>query len=709
MTPLIHASTYWTSQNIVLEPSQIGLESDTNQFKIGDGTTAWNDLSYYATVFEYAVASGTDTYACNFGKALIVSNNIPDYYTGLRIWVKFTNANTGACTLNMDGYGAKGIKKNVSTALASGDILAGGIYVLVYDGTNFQIEGVGSGGGSTYTVDNGLTENVATNFQLGGQLTHITSIGTVDDDSFYLEILGDAGNYSSNGILYVHGAQYGIGGQGSSVGVTGTADSIPLWAVNTATGRNNIVDGVVINRANANALTGMGVQIHTNLSDSAGGIDTASLLITKWSTPTAGNETAQWEVWLKTGGASETRKLAVAGSGQLILDKYGINTFAGVPTYALGTDASGNIVEFAVGGGGAVAGADKQVQYNDAGSFGAEAGFEYDKTTNILSVDTVDLDKAILTDIATPTAPATNSLILFSKDQNGLSVPHILDENGNEIEITRDNLTIVRNTSGASISKGSVVYITGATGSVPNVSKARANSLTTLPAYGIMYQTTANTGFGWMMVLGMIEKIDLSAFSIGDLLYVSSATAGLLTATKPVSPNYAQSMGVVLNNGVGNGVLQVFTRIVEVATTQASGTNDTSISTTAFVQQEITNLKKGSFGATWDGQGGVIGTGGWQEIIIPYAGTITDWVIDSYTPATGVAVSGSIIIELYRSGASIIGAGNKPTLAVASTNTASVSGWTSTAVAVGDKLYAYVSNSPVSCLKVTCTFKITKT
>jgi len=241
----------------------------------------------------------------------------------------------------------------------------------------------------------------------------------------------------------------------------------------------------------------------------------------------------------------------------------------------------------ASGGGGTPGGANKQVQYNDSGAFGAEAGFEYDKTTNILSVDTVDIDKAILTDIATPTAPAANSLILFSKDQNGLSVPHILDENSNEIEITRDNLTIVRNTSGASISKGSVVYITGATGSVPNISKARANSLTTLPAYGIMYQTTANNGFGWMMVLGVIENFNLSAFSIGDLLYVSPATAGLLTATKPVSPNYAQSMGVVLNNGVGNGVLQVFTRIVEVATTQTAGTNDTSIATTAFVTNSL--------------------------------------------------------------------------------------------------------------------------
>lgn len=38
------------------------------------------------------------------------------------------------------------------------------------------------------------------------------------------------------------------------------------------------------------------------------------------------------------------------------------------------------------GGGGSVAGADKQIQYNNAGSFGAEAGFEYDQSTNTQSV-----------------------------------------------------------------------------------------------------------------------------------------------------------------------------------------------------------------------------------------------------------------------------------------------------------------------------------
>tara|TARA_R110002020_G_scaffold251080_2_gene465067 strand:- start:24 stop:3119 length:3096 start_codon:yes stop_codon:yes gene_type:complete len=42
------------------------------------------------------------------------------------------------------------------------------------------------------------------------------------------------------------------------------------------------------------------------------------------------------------------------------------------------------------GGGGTPAGSNKQVQYNDSGSFGAEASFEYDASTNFLTADNID-------------------------------------------------------------------------------------------------------------------------------------------------------------------------------------------------------------------------------------------------------------------------------------------------------------------------------
>ena len=36
----------WTSENPILALAEIGLETDTNSFKVGDGITAWSSLPY---------------------------------------------------------------------------------------------------------------------------------------------------------------------------------------------------------------------------------------------------------------------------------------------------------------------------------------------------------------------------------------------------------------------------------------------------------------------------------------------------------------------------------------------------------------------------------------------------------------------------------------------------------------------------------------
>ena len=53
--------------------------------------------------------------------------------------VKFANVNTGSSTLNVNEIGATPIKKLVNVDVANGDINAGKVYELIFDGTNFQI------------------------------------------------------------------------------------------------------------------------------------------------------------------------------------------------------------------------------------------------------------------------------------------------------------------------------------------------------------------------------------------------------------------------------------------------------------------------------------------------------------------------------------------------------------------------------------------
>lgn len=80
-----------------------------------------------------ADAGASDDYAITVVPAITV------YTVGQEFTFKANTANTGACTLNVCGLGAKTIKKNVSSDLNSGDILANQIVKVIYDGTNMQM------------------------------------------------------------------------------------------------------------------------------------------------------------------------------------------------------------------------------------------------------------------------------------------------------------------------------------------------------------------------------------------------------------------------------------------------------------------------------------------------------------------------------------------------------------------------------------------
>ena len=112
-------------------------------------STLWNDLINGILTFStqlgkllqsavdsirYAAdAGGDDTYS-------VTLDPVPAaYYAGMEVNFKPTTANTGACTLDVNGLGAKSIKKNVSSDLSTGDILSGQMVKVLYDGTNFQL------------------------------------------------------------------------------------------------------------------------------------------------------------------------------------------------------------------------------------------------------------------------------------------------------------------------------------------------------------------------------------------------------------------------------------------------------------------------------------------------------------------------------------------------------------------------------------------
>lgn len=89
------------------------------------------------------VRDGELTYAEDTGavNALVVS--LPQaptaYPAGMEIKVKVANTNTGACTINVNGIGVKNIKRISGASLSGGDLVAGRVSGLRYDGTDFIV------------------------------------------------------------------------------------------------------------------------------------------------------------------------------------------------------------------------------------------------------------------------------------------------------------------------------------------------------------------------------------------------------------------------------------------------------------------------------------------------------------------------------------------------------------------------------------------
>lgn len=94
----------------------------------------------------FGTAAGTDTYT-------LTISNITAYPRYL--FVIFTNGNTASSTINLNSIGAVTLKKSVSTNLASGDLAAGSMHILGYDGTNYQVLTLGGGGSGSGTVNTG--------------------------------------------------------------------------------------------------------------------------------------------------------------------------------------------------------------------------------------------------------------------------------------------------------------------------------------------------------------------------------------------------------------------------------------------------------------------------------------------------------------------------------------------------------------------------
>ena len=105
---------------------------------------------------------------------------------------------------------------------------------------------------------------------------------------------------------------------------------------------------------------------------------------------------------------------------------------------------------------------------------------------------------------------------------------------------------IVRNSTGSTLTKGQVVYLSGATGNRPNAVLAQADTeASSDKTIGIVVANIANNADGQVAVSGTLHDLNTNSFAAGDAVWLSATTAGAFTVTPPAEPNHTVFIGYI--------------------------------------------------------------------------------------------------------------------------------------------------------------------
>lgn len=146
---------------------------------------------------------------------ITLSPSPSSYQLGMTVKFIATASNSGPSTININGLGSRNIYKITSSgivALEAGDLILGGFYTLIYDGTQFQLENVLSssgiisvGQGDLRTSSGQISATTSGAFYISFQAGNAASIPTTPASRISM------GSSSSNLLLYtLPGGGYGF-------------------------------------------------------------------------------------------------------------------------------------------------------------------------------------------------------------------------------------------------------------------------------------------------------------------------------------------------------------------------------------------------------------------------------------------------------------------------------------------------------------------
>jgi hypothetical protein len=228
------------------------------------------------TGISYAIATGTAT-----ALTATLGTSISTLASGSFLNILVPTTNASGVTLNVNGLGAKTIRKSFSTSLASGEMVGGQVASLVYNGTSFQLISPDSSltpkvtsytsGTATWTKPAGL-KYIVVEVQAGGGGSGSSGAGANNASAG-----AGAGGYSRKKINAVtlgstETVTVGSGGGGGSTSDGSDGGNSSFGSHATATGGSKSVRGAGFGGAGGTASNG-----DVNISGNAGSEQIAAI------------------------------------------------------------------------------------------------------------------------------------------------------------------------------------------------------------------------------------------------------------------------------------------------------------------------------------------------------------------------------------------------------------------------------------------------
>lgn len=127
-------------------------------------------------------------------------------------------------------------------------------------------------------------------------------------------------------------------------------------------------------------------------------------------------------------------------------------------------------------------------------------------------------------------------------------------------ELGFKNFWLVKNQTGSTITKGSIVYANGTVGASGRITvdKFIANgSIDAKYLLGITAHDLTDGEDGYVISFGKIRQVNTDTFAAGAILYPSPTVAGVWTDVEPVAPNIDMPIGFCINSSVNNGTIAI--------------------------------------------------------------------------------------------------------------------------------------------------------